>query len=72
MKAANILIAKNGTLKLADFGLARAFSMRLSHEKPNRYTNRVVKDQVECGPVSVVWCCWKKIKEQISLIKSKM
>lgn len=42
MKAANILIAKNGTLKLADFGLARAFSMRLSHEKPNRYTNRVV------------------------------
>ncbi|CAB0037013.1 unnamed protein product [Trichogramma brassicae] len=34
----NILITKNGILKLADFGLARGFSMR-----PNkRYTNRVV------------------------------
>lgn len=37
MKAANILITKTGILKLADFGLARAFS-----EKKNRYTNRVV------------------------------
>lgn len=40
MKAANILITKNGILKLADFGLARAFS--LSKAQPNRYTNRVV------------------------------
>ncbi len=41
MKAANILINKQGNLKLADFGLARAFSL----PKPggsNRYTNRVV------------------------------
>lgn len=27
MKAANILITKQGILKLADFGLARAFSL---------------------------------------------
>lgn len=40
MKAANILITKNGTLKLADFGLARAFSK--NRGQPNRYTNRVV------------------------------
>ncbi|KAL8589644.1 P-TEFb-associated cyclin-dependent protein kinase Cdk9 [Nucella lapillus] len=40
MKAANILITKQGTLKLADFGLARAFSN--TTRLPNRYTNRVV------------------------------
>ncbi|XP_022644734.1 cyclin-dependent kinase 9-like [Varroa jacobsoni] len=41
MKAANILITKNGVLKLADFGLARAFSPP-KKDMPNRYTNRVV------------------------------
>ncbi|GFQ82392.1 cyclin-dependent kinase 9 [Trichonephila clavata] len=41
MKAANILITKSGILKLADFGLARAFSVS-KNEQPNRYTNRVV------------------------------
>ncbi len=41
MKAANILITKNGILKLADFGLARAFSLSKGPQ-PNRYTNRVV------------------------------
>ncbi|XP_064457271.1 cyclin-dependent kinase 9-like isoform X2 [Ornithodoros turicata] len=41
MKAANILITKHGVLKLADFGLARAFSLSKSAQ-PNRYTNRVV------------------------------
>jgi cyclin-dependent kinase 9 len=39
MKAANILVTKSGVLKLADFGLARAFSVQ---NKANRYTNRVV------------------------------
>ena len=38
MKAANILITRQGILKLADFGLARAISLM----KENRYTNRVV------------------------------
>lgn len=41
MKAANILITKSGVLKLADFGLARAFSASRTGQ-PNRYTNRVV------------------------------
>ena len=41
MKAANILITKNGVLKLADFGLARAISTSKSGQG-NRYTNRVV------------------------------
>lgn len=39
MKAANILITKNGTLKLADFGLARAFSQP-KKDQPNRYALR--------------------------------
>ena len=41
MKAANILITKQGVLKLADFGLARAISIS-KNNVPNRYTNRVV------------------------------
>jgi serine/threonine protein kinase len=36
MKAANVLITKNGILKLADFGLARAFSVSKSGQ-PNRF-----------------------------------
>ncbi|KAL7639681.1 UNVERIFIED_CONTAM: hypothetical protein RMT77_010184 [Armadillidium vulgare] len=39
LKASNVLITKTGILKLADFGLARAFSTGRS---ANSYTNRVV------------------------------
>jgi cyclin-dependent kinase 9 len=37
MKAANVLITKSGVLKLADFGLARAFSLH-ENNQPNRYS----------------------------------
>ena len=36
MKAANVLITRSGILKLADFGLARAFSLNKNNQ-PNRY-----------------------------------
>lgn len=41
MKSANVLMTKTGTLKIADFGLARAISANKTGH-PNRYTNRVV------------------------------
>lgn len=48
MKAANLLISNTGSLKIADFGLARAFDPKIVREKENwkgkerKYTNCVV------------------------------
>lgn len=39
MKSSNILITKNGVLKIADFGLARPF---IASDRTKKYTNRVV------------------------------
>ena len=49
MKAANLLISNTGSLKIADFGLARAFDPNVSRAefrdvqgKERKYTNCVV------------------------------
>lgn len=48
MKAANLLISNTGSLKIADFGLARAFDPNVSRGdvmhagKERKYTNCVV------------------------------
>jgi len=50
MKAANLLISNNGSLKIADFGLARSFGSSVSDASGNggtrgrerKYTNCVV------------------------------
>ncbi|CAB3376050.1 Hypothetical predicted protein [Cloeon dipterum] len=42
IKSSNILVTKSGCIKVADFGLSRAFSTPEQGKPPNRYTNRVV------------------------------
>ena len=42
MKTANILVTKEGKLKLADFGLARAIEQQKFENQATKYTNRVV------------------------------
>ena len=43
MKAANLLISNSGILRIADFGLARAFSVGPDYRgRDRKYTNCVV------------------------------
>ena len=76
MKAANILINKNGILKLADFGLARPYSMA-KRGQPIKYTNRVVTlwyrppelllGTRDYGPPIDVWVSFTILDSKITL-----
>lgn len=52
MKAANILITKRGVLKLADFGLSRAFSVPSPNDPRNRQVLTVITHNNNCYVVS--------------------